>query len=126
MILLLSACAPIQENIKSWNTVDTARQFAFTGALIADWSLTDYTAQHPESRSEINPILGKHPTREAVAWYFAGCGIGHAAVSVVLPQKITRDKKPVKLFGIEINPRAIWQYVWIGTEGVFIGYSLYN
>ena len=105
--------------------MDTARQLVFSGTLLTDWSLTDYAARHPEEKEEINPLLGKHPSSGSVAVYFTGCGIGHALVSAALPQKINDDKgKPVKVFGIEVNPRALWQYFWIGTEGVFIGYSL--
>jgi hypothetical protein len=125
IFILVSGCVSMKNNIKSWDRYDTARQLVVSGTLLTDWSLTDYTARHPESREEINPILGKHPSPGSVAVYFIGCGTIHTIVSALLPQKIKDDKgNPAKIFGIKVNPRALWQYFWIGTEGVFIGYSL--
>jgi hypothetical protein len=125
LVVMLSGCTSIKNNVKSWDKTDTARQLVFTAILATDGVMTDDTARHPESREEINPILGKHPSRGAVTGYFIGCGFAHATISAVLPQKINDDKgNPIKIFGVEVNPRAIWQYFWIGTEGIFVGYSL--
>jgi hypothetical protein len=42
-------------------------------ALVADTFQTLSIARDPEHFSEINVVLGKHPTVERVLWYFAIC-----------------------------------------------------
>lgn len=44
--------------------------------LVIDWAQTRFIAKHPELFSEINIVLGKHPSIEAVNLYFVFCIVG--------------------------------------------------
>lgn len=39
--------------------------------LVIDWSQTRFIAKHPELFSELNIVLGKHPSLDAVNAWFA-------------------------------------------------------
>ena len=41
--------------------------------LLVDWSQTRFIAKNPARFTEINPILGKHPSLRAVNIYFSCC-----------------------------------------------------
>lgn len=42
-------------------------------ALMIDWLQTIYIAGHPTEYREINPLLGRHPSKLRVSIYFAAC-----------------------------------------------------
>ncbi|PRZ51238.1 hypothetical protein BX589_12079 [Paraburkholderia fungorum] len=42
-------------------------------ALCLDWRQTLQIARNPATLSEINVILGKHPSVSRVCWYFGAC-----------------------------------------------------
>jgi len=60
----------------------------------------DITA-HPDKRAEINPVLGKHPSREKVNIYMGVGALAHMGVSHLL---------------VTVWPKAVpyWEYVTIG------------
>ena len=45
-------------------------QWAANTLVVADWAQTRYIADNPESYFEINPIMGKHPSKGEVDQYF--------------------------------------------------------
>lgn len=91
-----------------WTRADTVREAAFAGLEAVDWGQTRNIAKHPEKWTEVNPILGKHPTVGEVDRYFAASLLAHAAVSAALP-----------------NPwRKRWQYLTSGFEMIMIGNNL--
>lgn len=100
----------------NWTWEDTAWQGAFVAVLAADWAQTRYIAKHADEFHETNPILGKHPSTSQVDAYIAGCVLGHTLISLALPPK-------AEIFGYTINPRRIWQCIWIGVEA---GYVIHN
>lgn len=101
---------------EKWTWQDTAWQSAFLVLLAADWSQTKYISKHPEDYKELNPLLSKHPSGSEVDTYFAACALGHTLVSLALPPK-------AEVFGYKINPRRIWQGVWIGIEAGVVTYN---
>lgn len=50
--------------------------------LNIDWLQTRYIATHPYEYSEINIILGRHPTSAKVNWYFGICSVLVAGISL--------------------------------------------
>jgi hypothetical protein len=52
-----------------------------------DWLQTRYIAANPDEYREINPILGKHPSKQKVNIYFAAGAIIHPVISHYLPRK---------------------------------------
>lgn len=50
---------------------------------------------------ELNPVLGKHPTKQAAVAWMVSAVVLHGVVSYILPQRL----------------RTRWQYVTIGWEG---------
>jgi hypothetical protein len=58
---------------------------------------------------ELNPILGRTPSRHAVNNYFGTVLAVHPIISALLPRKM-------ELFGQELNPRKGWQYFYLGVE----------
>lgn len=53
--------------------------------LLLDWRQTLYIARHPECYSEINPMLGKHPSVAAVNVHFlARVALALAAFAVFI------------------------------------------
>lgn len=87
-----------------WIKEDITREAVFVGLQIVDWQQTRYIAKSDEF-TEINPILGKYPSRSEVNAYFAFTTLGHIAVTHVLPQR----------------HRKYWQYAWIGLQAFTVG-----
>lgn len=53
-------------------------------ALSLDWLQTLWIARNPVKASEINVILGKHPSVARVCWYFAAWIVVLAGIAVAL------------------------------------------
>jgi hypothetical protein len=96
LIFALSAPAHADE----WSKTDIGLQAAVTALMVVDWGQTLNAASQPDKYCEMNPILGKHPSRGSINTYFATAIIGHAAISHILPQ----------------DYRRIWQSIFIGVE----------
>lgn len=104
-----------------WSWSDTAYQGVFLVLLAADWAQTRTLADHNwffdgKHYYETNPLLGKFPTPQELDLYNAGCALGHTLVSLALPPE-------AKVLGYKINPRRIWQGVWIGIEAGYVGWN---
>ena len=104
-----------------WSWSDTAYQGVFLTLLGVDYFQTRTMAKNDwvldgKHCREANPILGEFPSTKEVDVYFAGCALGHTLISAALPPK-------GKIFRFKINPRRIWQGVWIGVEAGVVGYN---
>lgn len=88
-----------------WTTTDKALEAVFVTATVIDWGQTLYIADHPNQFDELNPILGKYPSRARVNIYFPVVLVAHAVISNYLP-------KPY---------RTIWQSFSIAVEVPVIG-----
>lgn len=75
-------------------------QGTYLGVHAIDWGQTRYIAKHPEEHSELNPILGRHPSTDEVDAYFLSTALLHAGISKSLPSKY----------------RKYWQIFTIGVE----------
>lgn len=99
-----------------WTKTDTAYQITYSALHIIDWGQTRYIAKNSLTRSEMNPILGKHPSVGKVDTYFIGTLVGHTLISVLLPEK-------VYLLGLKIRPRRAWQGIWIIIETGYVAHN---
>lgn len=98
--IIVLALLPIYAHADDWSQEDKYRQAAYYVLHVADWAQTRYIAEHPETYSEINSVLGKHPSTHKVDNYFLVAGILHYVISDALPSKY----------------RQYWQIVTIGVE----------
>src|SRR5512133_3679909 len=105
-ILCLAPTVPKAEDVttydwsRGWSRGDTYRQLAFSSIVLVDWSQTiDFTQN--KGLSEMNPILGEHPSRARINTLIPLAILGHAAVSYMLPKG---------------DLRGVWQSVFISLE----------
>ena len=75
-------------------------QGTYLGVHAIDWSQTRYIAKHPDEHSELNPILGSHPSTDEVDVYFLSTALLHTGITKSLPDKY----------------RKYWQMFTIGVE----------
>lgn len=131
-VLLLLLCPAVAS---AWSEADTKRQVAYTTLHIIDWGQTldisnrcepdtrttenDYktlpggsnqttTETDPPEVNELNPHLGSCPSRSEVNRYFLVTGLGHYAVSRMLPSPY----------------RKWWQRVTIAVEGATVAHNI--
>jgi hypothetical protein len=115
MVVMLFGCGAIKNNVKTWDRYDTAYQataLAITGVDLVqthtiaknDW----YENGH--YHSEVNPLFfNDKPHQDAVDIIILGGMVVHTLIAMALPPK-------VKIFDFTINPRRIWQALFIGIE----------
>ncbi len=102
--LLVIILVLIPSMAMSWDSKDTYYQGAVVSALLIDMGQTLHIADNPNKYYEMNPLLGKHPSKEKVVGYFMG-GIGaHTLIAMALPQ----------------DYRRVWQCVGIGIESLAV------
>lgn len=85
---VLQAPPKSPDDDNSWTKEDTLRELATLGLIGMDWHQTrDFRAKgHPE----INPILGRYPSRARVNTLIGAAMIGHPIVARLLPKKWRR------------------------------------
>ena len=103
ILLLLVPCSVGAFEIDEWTTRDTILQVTCSALKTIDWLQTREIAVNPKYY-ELNPILGKHPSRRKVDIYFASTLVGHAAISYLLPHPY----------------RTWWQCCWIGISATTV------
>lgn len=90
-----------------WTKGDTIREIAYASLLYVDWKQTrEFTREkYRNTYYEMNPLLGKHPSKSKVNMMCLGSAVGHYAISRMLPDKW----------------RHAWQYVCITAEAGAVG-----
>jgi hypothetical protein len=76
---------------------------------VADYGQTRTIAANPQTWTEMNHIMGKHPSVGAVNTYFLGYTAVNIALDYALPQ-------PWKKYH---------RYYWIGTEAYCVGSNIH-
>ena len=83
------------------SNTDIALELVFQAALYADYRQTRVIAENPDLYTEMNPLLGDHPSTSRVRNYFIGASVAHMAITSLIPQ----------------GPyRTLWQGLGIGWE----------
>lgn len=104
--LVLLLVLPV--NCQAWSGKDTALEVISEGMTVVDWGQTQDIRNH-NGMIELNPILGRSPSRGAVNAYFISVLAIHPVISIALPESC----------------RTIWQSIYIGVEWTAIS-SNYN
>ena len=122
MVLILFGCSAIKNNIKSWDRYDTAYQATYLTLTAVDLAQTHWMAKQDwkwddGEWKEFNPLLGTKPHQDKVDILIPVGMILHTGIALALPPKY-------KILGFEINPRRIWQMIWIITEAGAVGNNM--
>jgi len=114
LFLLLAGQARADE----WTSKDTAWEATYLLLHIADWGQTLYIAEHPDQYYETNidKIIGEHPTRGSVNTYFLFMAIAHPLISYNLPTKFY-------FFGLKINPRFTFQFISMAEKAYWVNHN---
>ena len=75
IILMLLLAAGTAHAFDPWDTTDKAVGVAAATAFVIDWRQTQSIARDPQHWSELNPMLGQHPSVGAVNRHFAINGL---------------------------------------------------
>lgn len=89
-----------------WTRTDYMLEGLCLGLKMVDWGQTLNIADETEHYDEINPAIGRNPSRSNVNRYFLISSLAHVCGSIILPTRF-------KAFGYTLNPRRAWQYVFI-------------
>jgi hypothetical protein len=108
IIALLTCCCFSCASL-NWSTQDTVMQTSLGVLIAADIAQTQHAiidcyGTNKLCGYEMNPILGKHPSSEALFTYNITAFILHLGVSMALPSKY----------------RTIWQSLWLGAEAATV------
>lgn len=109
-LVLALACAPavagdlpLLPGRYDLSQADIAREFAYVGTLVLDYSQTMDIKNHPKLE-EKNKMLGQHPSDVKIRNYFLASALTHYVITKLLPSEY----------------RPYWQYGGIIYEGGFI------
>jgi hypothetical protein len=98
-----------------WTSKQIYLEVACEALMAMDYWQTLNIARNPQKYSEMNPVIGRHPSTESVSQYFLSWMIIHPIVTHVLPSK-SKDHKWIN--------RENWQYVTIAVEAGAVGKNL--
>ena len=87
-----------------WNKREVILEATWQAIHVLDWGTTLDLQRQPDRYYEINPLLGRHPSRDAVNAYMAGGAIFHLGVTHILPPSC----------------RPYWQGITIGISSVCV------
>ena len=104
LIIILSISLPV--NADKWRKGEIGLQALSTSLQIIDWGQTLDIADKPDRYWELNPIVGKHPSRGRVNTYFALSIVSNIVTSHFLPSD--------------------WRYAWLTSRIVISGYFVNN
>lgn len=86
-----------------------AEEYVWQALHLVDTAQTLYATKHPEQFREMNPLLGAHPSTEAVLVWSVGFAVLHYAILRELqarginPSRFERVTIAVKGAGVAIN-----------------------
>ena len=92
------------EFAENWTWTDTALETTYVALTVVDWGQTRNIVNSGGKYSEINPILGKHPSMGEVDTLTPSAVIAHALIAMALPPRY----------------RRYWQFFFIGAEGIVV------
>jgi len=100
---------------EKWTKTDTAYQLSYLAITTVDWAQTRWMTRQDwqwdgNNYKEMNPLfLDDHPHEDAVTWLIPAGMILHTVVALALPPE-------AKICGFKLNPRRIWQVIFICGE----------
>lgn len=107
ILLMISSSAYAAD---PWTKEDTYRELAALTLRFIDYKTTLDIARSPDELSEVNPLLGEHPSVGRVNTYFAVMTVVHPVISYSLPKEY----------------RKAFQYISIGVSGTASTINLWS
>jgi len=106
LIIVMIFLFPLSSNAADeWTKTEIGLQVLSTGLQILDWKMTlDIVDRENEGYWEMNPILGKHPSKGNVNTYFAISAASNILISHFLPSG--------------------WRKVWLSSRIIISGYLI--
>ena len=98
--LMLEKPCHAYEFAENWSWTDTALETTYVALTVVDWGQTRNIVNSKGEYSEINPILGRHPSMGKVDTLIPAGIITHGLIAMALPPKY----------------RRYWQVFFIGFE----------
>lgn len=94
--------ATLAQASQPWSTQDKLMEMGFATSIVMDWGQTRDIQRWSAGnhRHEENPVLGEHPSNNAINNYFISSLVLHALIADQLHGKW----------------RTAWQAAWIGLE----------
>lgn len=119
LLIISLASLPVQaaEWFTDFSNKDLTWQAASTFVTVLDWGTTLDIVDRPEEYHETNWYLGEHPSRGKVNKYFAISIAVNWGIAWALPTD-------VGVFHKRVNPRRLFQYVWVGVETAAVANNL--
>ncbi len=87
LILALAFLFPESCRADEWKKADYLLEGSWIALHVLNWGTTLDIADNPGRYHEMNPIMGRHPSRGRVNLYFAGTTVAHVLTSALLPKK---------------------------------------
>ena len=100
MAVLITALSLQANAADNWSNWDIARESIYLVLQDVDRRQTITASKEPWRFTEINPILGEHPSKKRINTYFITTALLHVGVTHLLPKEW----------------RPAFQYFWIGVE----------
>lgn len=88
-------------------------QGAYLSVHAIDWGQTRYIAKNPGGHSELNPILGEHPSVGEVDRYMAATALLHTGITKSLPSKY---RKYWQIFTIGVEAGTVTRNIQMGVK----------
>jgi len=111
-VMVLFFVVPVfANNVNIWTAQDTIMQMTYIGLQTIDTGQTLWLAGKPKNSGyyELNPILGRHPSKVAVIGYM----VGTSALDTFIAYKLPRQ---VNILGMMVPARTLFQSLSIGLE----------
>lgn len=125
LLLMFLSAAPAHAEYRfaeGWTWKDTALEATFITLAVIDWGQTRWMSERNykwdgQQHYEGNPFLGSQPSTRKVDFLVPAGIVLHGLFSMALPNKYHIKAGDEEY---DIYPRRVWQYFWIGIEGVTV------
>ena len=116
LIFLFMAIFCCFSQADEWRDIDIGREVAWGFVHLIDYGQTLNIANDPDNYYEINPIIGKHPSRSDVHKYMISGMIIHPIITHILPVKY-------RLFGADVPLRSIFQNITLAVSSGLVTHN---
>jgi uncharacterized protein YceK len=121
VIMMTSGCSSIKNNVKLWDRHDTAYQATYLTLTTIDWAQTRWMTRQDwqwdgNNYKELNPLFLDNKPHTDATWLIPVGMALHTGIAMALPRES-------KICGLKLNPRRIWQLLFISGE---IGATINN
>ena len=114
VVAVIGGCSSVKSNVKSWDRHDTAYQATYLALTTVDWAQTRWMTRQDwqwdgNNYKELNPLFLDNKPHTDATWLIPVGMALHTGIAMALPSKS-------KICGFKLNPRRIWQIIFISGE----------